>query len=84
MLSLTFTRRALRDLRGLPPGDRQRVMDRLDAYAAASDASGHDVIPLAGTPDGFRLRTGVWRALFTVDGTDMVVRRIAHRREAYR
>jgi mRNA interferase RelE/StbE len=81
---LTLTRRALRDLRFLPAADRRRMMERLESYAAAPDATGHDVIPLKGTPSGFRLRTGDWRALFTVSGDEMTVYRIGHRREVYR
>jgi len=34
--------------------------------------------------DGFRLRFGDWRALFTITDGAMVVYCIRHRREAYR
>ena len=84
MLSLSYTRTALKDLRGVPAADRVRVMERLDAYAADPAAPGQDVVPLAGVPGGFRLRVGTWRALFTVLGDGMEVYRIRHRREAYR
>lgn len=84
MLSLTYTVRARKDLRGLPATDRQRIMDRLKAYAGAPEAAGQDVVPLAGTPGGYRLRSGDWRALFTISGDDMTVYRIGHRREIYR
>jgi mRNA interferase RelE/StbE len=84
MLSLVFTTRARRDLRSLPAVDRQRMTDRLKAYAAAPDAAGHDVVRLAGKPEGFRLRSGDWRALFTVSGDEMKVYRVGHRREIYR
>lgn len=84
MLSLSYTRTALKDLRGLPAADRVRMMERLDAYAADPAASGHDVVKLAGVAGGFRLRVGLWRALFTVMGNGMEVYRIRHRREAYR
>jgi mRNA interferase RelE/StbE len=84
VLSLTLTRRALRDLRGLPATDRQRMIVRLEAYAATPDAAGHDVIPLEGIRGAFRLRSGDWRALFTVSGDEMAVYRIGHRREVYR
>ncbi|MGH7110750.1 MAG: type II toxin-antitoxin system RelE family toxin [Stellaceae bacterium] len=84
MLSLTFTVRARKDLRGLPIADRQRIADRLKAYAATPDAAGHDAVPLAGTPGGFRLRSGDWRALFMLSGEEMTVYRVGHRREIYR
>lgn len=84
MLSLTFTARARKDLRGLPSADRRRIMERLKAHAAAPDAAGQDVIPLAGTPGGFRLRSGDWRALFTISGEEVTVYRVGHCREVYR
>ncbi len=84
MVSLTFSRSARRDLRGIPAGDRERLLDRLDAYAADPEAPGHNVRPLAGQPGGFRLRSGDWRALFTLTAAEMTVYRIRHRREAYR
>lgn len=84
MLILSFTRGAMKELRGLPAYDRKRVLDRLDAYAADPEAPGHDVRPLAADPEGFRLRCGDWRALFTLQGSEMTIYRIRHRREAYR
>lgn len=83
-MRLTYARQAQRDLRSLPRADRLRIIDRLDAYAADPEGAQHDVIPLAGTPNGYRLRFGNWRALFMVSDDEMRVFRIAHRREAYR
>lgn len=84
MLSLAYTRRALKDLAALPAADRKRMRERLKAYAAAPDAAGQDVKPLKGAPGGFRLRSGDWRALFTVSGNELTVYRIGPRREVYR
>ncbi len=84
MLSLVYTRRALKDLAALSEADGRRVRERLAAYAAAPDVAGQDVKPLKGTPGGFRLRVGDWRALFTVSGVEMKVYRIGRRREVYR
>jgi mRNA interferase RelE/StbE len=84
MLSLVFTAPARKDLRGLPVADRHRIMERLNAYAAAPEAAGVDVVPLQGTPGGFRLRSGDWRALFTASGDEITVYRVGHRREIYR
>ena len=63
----------------MPPADRAALMAKLDRYAA--DGTG-DVVKLAGG-SGFRLRHGMWRAIFElVDGVYVV--RIAHRRDIYR
>ena len=84
MPTLIFTRDAIKELRGMPARDRDRMLVRLDDYAASPDDARHDVLPLAGEPGGFRLRSGDWRALFTLQGSEMTVYRIRHRREAYR
>jgi len=84
MLSLIYTRRALKDLAALSAADGRRVRERLSTYAAAPEVAGQDVMPLKGTPGGFRLRSGDWRALFTVSGVEMRVYRIGRRREVYR
>jgi mRNA interferase RelE/StbE len=84
MLSLVYTRRAFKDLAELPAADSKRMRERLKAYAAIPDAAGPDVTPLKGSPGDFRLRSGDWRALFTVSGDEMTVYRIGHRREVYR
>jgi mRNA interferase RelE/StbE len=84
MLSLVYTRRAVRDLAGLPAADGKRIRERLKAYAVAPDAAGQDVKPIKGAPGDFRLRSGDWRALFTVSGDEMTVYQIGHRREVYR
>lgn len=84
MLALTYTKQATKDLRWIPKEDRERVRCRLDAYAGAPAAGGHDVVPLEGVVGAFRLRCGDWRALFTVRGDVMEVYRIRHRRESYR
>ena len=69
MASLVYTRRALKDLAQLPAADSKRLRERLKAYATAPDAAGLDVTPLKGAPGDFRLRSGDWRALFTVNVT---------------
>lgn len=84
MLSLVYTRRAIRELARLPAADRKRIRERLNAYAAVPGAAGQDVEPLKGASGDFRLRSGDWRALFTVSRDEMTVYRIGHRREVYR
>jgi mRNA interferase RelE/StbE len=84
VLSLTYTRQAVKDLKKLPAADNKRLRERLKAYAAAPDAPDHDVQPYKATPGDFRLRSGELRALFTVSGSDMTVYKVGQRREVYR
>lgn len=68
----------------MPKADARRLRDRLEAIAAAPDAHHANVRPLAGSPGAFRVRQGDWRAVFSIEGGDVIVDRVAHRREVYR
>lgn len=84
-MDVRFLPRALKDLRGLTPTDRQRVTAKIDQYAAAPATLANNVKALVNS-DLCRLRVGDWRVLFSIeDGvvTVMLVHRVRHRREAY-
>ena len=83
-LEIVFYRRAQKELQGLPKTDRDRVLDRLHAYAADPDNPRHAVIALVGEKPTCRLRVGDWRVLFDRVGDRIEVRGVRHRREAYR
>jgi mRNA interferase RelE/StbE len=60
-------------------GRMTKMFERLDRWPQVSG-----VKPLAGPLAGcFRLRTGDYRILFRVSGSDVLVFRIAHRRKSY-
>jgi mRNA-degrading endonuclease RelE of RelBE toxin-antitoxin system len=84
MLILDVTPQARRDLRNMPPQDRLRMEDRLEAYAADPRQANVDIDTVKGRPELYRLRSGDWRAVFTVTGNTMTVKRVRHRREIYR
>ena len=84
MLLLRFEKVAWKHLDHVPNPDRQRIRARIDAYRREPDALGHDVVPVVGEPGRLRLRVGVWRVIFSVQGDTMRIHRVAHRREAYR
>ena len=83
-LELVIRPRALKDLARLPHADRDRVKVRIEAYAASPRDPRHDVVALAGTMVGYRLRVGDWRVLFSVVEGRMEVTRVMNRKEAYR
>jgi mRNA-degrading endonuclease RelE of RelBE toxin-antitoxin system len=83
-LEIVFYRRARKELQGLPKSDRNRVLDRLHAFAADPDNPRHAVIALVGEEPTCRLRVGDWRVLFDRVGDRIEVRGVRHRREAYR
>jgi len=84
VLLVEYEPRAVKELHWLPLTDKQRITRRIVAYAADPASTAHDVVPLRGTADGFRLRVGDWRVIFRLSPGTMYVRRVVHRREAYR
>jgi mRNA-degrading endonuclease RelE of RelBE toxin-antitoxin system len=82
-MALIFPPDVLKELSGLPRRDQQRILEALSAVAAKPGYRLPFVTELKGRPGVWRLRKGDWRAVYRpVDG-DVVVDRIAHRREVY-
>jgi mRNA interferase RelE/StbE len=85
---LTIKGSARKELLALPPkisGQVERTIERLlDAYRAGERPQ--DVRKLQGTPDIYRIDSGEYRILFTVDEDAAVIsiRRVRHRRDVYR
>ena len=80
-MTVHYTGRAAKDMGNLPLKDRQRMLDAVDRFAASGVG---DVRPLGGQWRGrFRLRSGIWQAIFRMED-GIVVIRVLHRREAYR
>jgi mRNA interferase RelE/StbE len=79
MKSITYTTAATRQLRKLPPQQRERVIDKLHRYA---ESGAGDVIALQGE-DGARLRVGDYRVIFVETATVISVRGVGHRRDVY-
>jgi len=74
---------AAKELEGLPIGQRRRVVTRLRSLA--TDPRPHGCEKLSGA-EKYRIRQGPYRVLFTIDDTasEVVIVRIAHRRDVYR
>lgn len=73
--------KAEKDLKGLAPSDRGRVVERLRWLE--DDLRG-DVKRLNNHSPEYRMRLGDYRVLFEVAGEQVIVYRILHRRESYR
>jgi mRNA interferase RelE/StbE len=82
-MALLLPLRVEKQLEALPRAERRRLLERLRAIAVAPERQHPNVLPLVGRPGVFRVRQGDWRALFRIEDTDVVVVRVAHRREAY-
>ena len=80
---IEIERRAEREFEGLPANVLRRVSDVLDALEDNPRPPGAK--KLTGR-EGYRIRTGVYRILYTIDDSQKTIRvyRIGHRREVYR
>ena len=72
----------------MPPDPKRRMKDALRRLAEdpTGRTIGLDVKELdvsEAAPRLYRLRVGEWRAVFAVEGRDVVVARIFHRRDGY-
>lgn len=83
-MALLIEPAAAKELGKLPRADRKRVRDALEHVAADPAIRLPFVTEMAGQPGLWRLRKGDWRAIYRIEGNDVVVLIVAHRREAYR
>lgn len=83
-MALIIPPQVMKQLAGLPKAEAQRLLARLEQIAATPLGRHANVLPLVGEPGTFRLRQGNWRAVFSIEEDDVVLDRVAHRREVYR
>jgi len=81
---IELTPAAARDLRKLVPEVRRRVASRFDALAVNPRPRG--VEKLEGEDDLYRVRTGDYRIIYTVQDDVLLVAvvKIGHRRDVYK
>jgi mRNA-degrading endonuclease RelE of RelBE toxin-antitoxin system len=73
-----------KQLAAMPRADAKRLLERLERIAEAPEDRHPNVVALAGADRSYRVRQGDWRAVFSIEGNDVVLDRVAHRREVYR
>ena len=83
-MALIMPSRVFKQLSALPKADARRLLDRLERIALAPDAMHLGVTALVGEMSVYRVRHGDWRAVFRIADGDVIVDRVAHRREVYR
>lgn len=83
-MALIIPPQVVKQLAGLPRAEASRSLARLKQIAEAPRERHPNVLPLTGEPGTFRLRQGDWRAVFSIEDDDVILDRVAHRREVYR
>lgn len=79
--NIRFKPRAVKDGKKIPKHELVRVFARIQSLS--NDLVG-DVKHLTDFYPEYRLRVGNYRVLFEVDGNDVVIYRIRHRKDIYR
>lgn len=78
---LQFKPKAEKDLAKLSRDNVVRVIEKIEGLQSGLKG---DVKRLTNFSPEYRLRVGDYRVLFEVEGNDIIVYRVIHRREAYR
>ena len=79
---LIYTRRAVKDIEQLDPAVKDRIGKTLLRYQENPLAHAERLTdPALG---GFRFRIGDYRIIFDIEGKEVVILRVGHRRELYK
>ena len=82
MKRIAWTEQAKADVRGLDKPTAMRILYALHRFAQSGTG---DIKALQGDAEELRLRVGDYRLFFVSTGDDVIeVRRVRHRRAAYR
>ncbi len=81
MYKVLLTQRALKDLDVIEKQERSRIIKKLKEYANEPLKHARKLtIPKIGT---YRFRIGDYRVIFDIDGENIVILRIGHRKSIY-
>ena len=79
---VVFTRRAIKDVSSLVPEVKNRIKDAIARYSEDPLTYARKMIdPSLGT---YRFRIGDYRVIFDIEGEEIVILRVGHRRDIYR
>ncbi|MFV0276902.1 MAG: type II toxin-antitoxin system RelE family toxin [Parahaliea sp.] len=78
---ITFKKSVAKDLRGIPPADVKRILQRIDSLA--EDPRGEGCIKLSAR-ERYRVRQGFYRVVYEIRDATLIVMvvKIAHRSAA--
>ena len=83
-VALIIPPRIFKQISAMPKADAMRLLQRLERLASEPEAQHLGVVPLVGEKSVYRVRQGNWRAIISIEDGDVIVERVAHRREVYR
>ena len=80
---VTYTKQALKTLRRMPANTTKIIVGKIKIYAATPEKLAANVSKLQGV-EGFRLRVGDWRVIFTEDLKMIAIIKIGPRGDIYK
>ena len=83
MLKIIYTRQARKTLRMMQPKTAKRILTAIEKLAGNPFRIDLDVKALQHR-EGYRLRVGDWRVIYSQDGLVLAIEKIAPRGKAYR
>ena len=83
MASVEWTEESIRDLEKLDKQVARRILKKVTWFSKNFQSIVPE--PLSGALKGtFKLRIGHWRAVYTIEGSVIVIQSVGHRGEIYR
>jgi len=79
---IVFTKRAMRDISKLEPEIKEKLGDALKRYG--EDPLNHARKMVDPSLGSYRFRIGDYRVIFDIEGDEIIVLRVVHRKEIYR
>jgi mRNA interferase RelE/StbE len=80
---LLYKKPAMKDIQSLSPQIRQRLGKKLVFFAAQTNPFGFAKALTKPADAQYRFRVGNYRVLFDIEGRDIVVLRVQHRKDVY-
>lgn len=81
---LLYKKPALKDIQRLTPQIRKRIKAKLEWFILQDKPLSFAVLLTEPADAQYRFRAGSYRILFDVEGINIIILRVQHRREVYR
>lgn len=79
-MRLLWNEKAHKELKKLDSSIQRRIIKSLEEFS--QNPANKDIRKLKGI-DGFRLRIGDYRVIFLIDGDDILISKVGHRKHIY-
>ena len=81
---LSYMKSAAKEIEKLPPGVKKRLKSKLEWFVSQVDPVSFAESLTKPADAQYRFRVGVYRILFDIEGQNIVILHVQHRREVYR